>query len=606
MRIKEISILTLLIVSFGQFVSGQSFSDAYFKELNEQIEISPRVSVSETLIDLKSQEDMTPYDRARVDLLLSRYYIRTDQYYKVIEKENYQEVIDILKENSSEEARSYMVNVSTCFVDKGMFSKGLEILVDCERCAEKSGDRMGQALVYQCYANIYYRQGDQGKALLSLEKAEKIYQEEGVKGYLSDVQNNIAVLYKMSRQYSKAIEYNKKALAYSLEFMDSVEIAESYNNIGNCYSSRFNDANNYEDLQNAIKYFKLSSELKDLYPSINNTAKSNLAAIYNKLEKVEISDKLYASTIANAEKSGSWQYLIEIYRDRENAEHERGDLDAAFKFARKRANILQELDKINRKNSVEEIEIQRQFFESKEKVIEQQNSLLIVTALLLLLTIGIVVAIFRARNRRLSAEKKRMVLENRVLVAQMNPHFIFNALTAIQNSLLQNEPLQTAQYLSRFAKMVRSTFEMTQRESSSLTDEMEVLNSYVDIQKIRFEDRFIFGINVDPDLDADRYMVPAMLLQPLVENSIDHGFKSIDYQGELTVDIKRADLGVEFVVKDNGIGFEPKVDEGLDNKELHALDILKQRLELMGSHSFSISRGSDGVGTVVKFVLKDA
>lgn len=605
---RHIYILLLLIFGVSKGVSAQSFSDIEFNKLRDQIRISGNSTIEERLINMKSQEVMTSYDRARIESLLAKYYARTNQFAKVIECEGYLDIIAELEENSSEEAYEYMLNLTSSFVFKGMFSKGLELLVICERYAKKQSGREEMALINQHYASIYYNQGHLDKALESLEASEVIYNEIDNKVALSAITNNMAVLYRVDKQYSKALEYNNKALSLSEELMDTISISESYNNIGKCYHSLFKQDLNPKDLQQAIKYFELSSDIKSRYPHINNTAMSNLGQIYDELSEIDIAEELYKDATANAEKNRSWRYLIEIYRDREITETRRGNLEAAIKFANKRANILQKLDEVNRRNSIDEIEVQKAFFESKEKAAQHKrrlhNTLFFTILLTVLIVAGTIFSILKTRNRRLKFEQKRTLLENRVLTAQMNPHFIFNALAAIQNSLLQNDPLQTAQYLSRFAKMIRLTFDMTQRERISLREELDVLSSYIDVQKMRFQDRFIFKVDIDSDIDIYNYMIPTMLLQPLVENSIDHGFKDIDYQGVLTLEVKRVDGAVLFKVINNGVGF----DADLESKKLHALDILQQRLDLIGKsdRSFKISRGVNGVGTEVKFILRDA
>ncbi|HHH49635.1 MAG TPA: sensor histidine kinase, partial [Saprospiraceae bacterium] len=163
------------------------------------------------------------------------------------------------------------------------------------------------------------------------------------------------------------------------------------------------------------------------------------------------------------------------------------------------------------------------------------------------------------------------------------------------------EPLKSASYLSRFAKLIRQNFDFIDKKRIVLSEEIDALENYLETQKMRYNDKFDYVINIFDNVDTHAIEIPPLLLQPFVENAIEHGFKRINETGKLAITIFKQQNSVCFEIKDNGIGFEnPKND----NKK-HAIDIFLKRLKLRGldeEKSFKISTTEQG--TTVKFCLK--
>ena len=166
--------------------------------------------------------------------------------------------------------------------------------------------------------------------------------------------------------------------------------------------------------------------------------------------------------------------------------------------------------------------------------------------------------------------------------------------------MIENKPIVSATYLSKFAQLIRQNFEYVQKKQISLKEELEMLHNYIDAQKFRYKDKFDYEINVDDQLLKEQVFIPPMILQPFVENAIEHGFKNISYKGKLTITVTKNDHKVCFEIIDNGLGYKPKTD----HKE-HALDVFKKRLKLLGKEaieSFKIIRLNQG--TKVTFCIK--
>lgn len=151
-------------------------------------------------------------------------------------------------------------------------------------------------------------------------------------------------------------------------------------------------------------------------------------------------------------------------------------------------------------------------------------------------------------NQRLSKA------ELKALQSQINPHFIFNSLNSIKNYILTNKPTDAARYLTDFANLIRSVLQQSQQSFISLKDELEILELYIRLEQMRFENKFDFSYNIDEQVDTTYIKIPALLLQPYVENAIWHGLMHKETKGELKVEVKMGEDEVLCTIEDNGIG----------------------------------------------------
>jgi len=179
--------------------------------------------------------------------------------------------------------------------------------------------------------------------------------------------------------------------------------------------------------------------------------------------------------------------------------------------------------------------------------------LMIVTGLMMLISIFLMIL----RNQHQKAENRRQLLlsEQKALRAQMNPHFIFNSLSSIQYLILENDFKEAAVYLSNFASLMRRVLENSKFYTISLSEEIKTLKTYLDLEKMRFDDKFDYQIIIDPFISQDEFTIPPMLIQPYLENAIWHGFMLKKTKGFLNIKIERFEnKGIVCVIEDNGIG----------------------------------------------------
>ena len=147
-------------------------------------------------------------------------------------------------------------------------------------------------------------------------------------------------------------------------------------------------------------------------------------------------------------------------------------------------------------------------------------------------------------------------LRQKVLRSQMNPHFIFNSLNAIQSYVLKNDSEQAVKYLNSFARLIRMILDSSRFDYINLEKEINILEYYLQLQQLRFGDKFIWSLEVDKHIDTDAVLIPAMLAQPFIENAIEHGLQHLEGNGVVKISFKRIKDNIVFEVTDNGIGRE--------------------------------------------------
>ena len=197
---------------------------------------------------------------------------------------------------------------------------------------------------------------------------------------------------------------------------------------------------------------------------------------------------------------------------------------------------------------------------------------------------------YEAEQKKKEAELLRLQatkLQLKALRAQMNPHFMYNSLNAIQHYITSNEIKNAAKYLAKFAKLMRQSLEYSELEIISLEKEMEFLEDYLAInQKLRFEDRLKYEISVDDEIEEDILGVPTMIVQPYVENAIEHGLRSRQ-NGKIRISFFLIDeLTILCIVEDNGIGRDAarkqqQKDGLLENHKSRGTSITEKRLEIL-------------------------
>ncbi|MCK9450881.1 MAG: histidine kinase [Bacteroidales bacterium] len=201
--------------------------------------------------------------------------------------------------------------------------------------------------------------------------------------------------------------------------------------------------------------------------------------------------------------------------------------------------------------------------------------------------ISIVLMLWIVRLRDVKMKLLNIELNQKLLRLQMNPHFIFNSLTSIQSYIYSNQKHLAGQYLSDFARLIRLILENSRHERINLEKEIETISLYMELQQLRFTNRFSFEVIVDTAIDKEITFVPPMMVQPFLENALEHGLKNkTDGIGRIQVKYSLLKNSLQYEVRDNGVGLAMAAQQSkLHKGESLSIAICKERLQLIEKQS---------------------
>ncbi|PLX02625.1 MAG: hypothetical protein C0595_10175 [Marinilabiliales bacterium] len=231
---------------------------------------------------------------------------------------------------------------------------------------------------------------------------------------------------------------------------------------------------------------------------------------------------------------------------------------------------------------------------------------------MIIFTFLIIIAVVRQRIFDLDSKNKNLELQQRLFRLQMNPHFMFNSLLAIQNFVFKKDVKEAGMYIADFARLFRLILDNSRSEFVLFEKEIETLKLYLKLQSLRYNDKFTYKIFVDEGIDLNTMMIPPMLAQPIIENAIEHGIFKKDGKGSIEINYKLFPDKIYFEVVDDGVGLTAtKHSESFSDHKSSALEITRERLKVLAKKhkfivKFSISEiaENEGVnGTRVGFYL---
>jgi tetratricopeptide (TPR) repeat protein len=439
---------------------------------------------------------------------------------------------------------------------------------------------------------IYMLMENHNKAISYLEEAAQMLESDTNSIFNAQIKNmvvnNLADGYFHKKDYEKAIQIyenllksNPNAIPVN-EVWSLLHLAEAYSNTGK-HEKAYTTHVRYKILSDSILSAENAVRAKDL---------ESVYLLGKKEVQLKLSDQEKALANANFAKQ-----TVESQRQRLLAEQQRL-LVQSTETARQlleRENQLKDFELRDQADSLNYQQLQVNF-EKTDKAQKLAEAALfqeteaskrrwaigILSGLLLLSGIGFYA--WRIRQKAIS-DKKLAESELKALRSQLNPHFLFNSMNAINGYILDNDRLKASEYLAQFAGVMRGILETSRNTTVRLEKELEWLESYIKIEQKRFSKPFDYQIRVDKTIDTFSTQVPAMLLQPFVENAIWHGFLNKPTKGHLTIDAKQQNGQLIFTIEDDGIGRQKAatLNAKRDSKQSLGVKISEERLHLINN-----------------------
>ncbi|MEL7119006.1 MAG: histidine kinase [Bacteroidota bacterium] len=532
----------------------------------------------------------------------------------------------------------------------GEYISSLSYLEKADSIAIAMQDSAAIASTKNAIGITYYYTGQLDKAMEAYLQAAVQSERLNLFNILIPAYNNISNILSNQERYEEALTYYQKSISLARTINDPLRELSTLTNAVTCYYR----------LGMVDSAFILTEYLGEKSKSIGyqeGVARSyiRLASFYNEEEKPEqaiaIADQLlleegdyaleyifngyYEKAIAQqklglielslsnaqkclsiAQQSNSATHFINSYELLSNLYKETGRYEEALSYYKSFTHLQDSL--LGEKNSAQIINLQQLYEKERrenqitslsqanlrQKTQIKQRNFIILLILFGILFIGISFYFFNQRAR-IKTEQEKLLLARRLWRAQLNPHFFFNTLSAVQNLIEEKNASSAANYLSRLAHLMRQTLDFSQNDYISLEEELELLDNYLSLQQFRYQQQFSFEFIIDPNVDLEAITLPPMLLQPFIENAIEHGKIHTQEKGKIWISLTTLnEQALQVKIEDNGVG--------LDQEILipgHANAMTQQRLKIFSKQynkdfELAITPRSPGTSVILSLPIK--
>ncbi len=445
-----------------------------------------------------------------------------------------------------------------------LYSKAIELLLEAEKDINAAASTLSLkdyyflTLIHSGLGKVYERNEDIEKSVKSFQMVLSICKEIGMRTRMSWHYLNVGNGFLALEDIKKAEEYYIKAIGFTDDISQQAR-AGAYANLGYCCILK-------EEYKKALSYFNRAEQIykksdKEYFNFCN--IESWRALVYAETGKYKKAKEHYGNAYKFAKSKNDYKQLASVFKAIAAFFAKNGEFENAYRYQLLQDEMSERYQEEVNRRTVLELEVK---YEAEKKKQEAE--------MLRLQTTG---------------------LQLKALRAQMNPHFMYNALNSIQHYITSNEVKSAAKYLSRFATLMRQSLDYSELETISLEKELEFLKNYLEInQKLRFENELEYLITVDDEIEEDIMAIPTMLIQPYIENAIEHGLRR-KKNGFLKLEFNLIDdYTLECIVEDNGIGryrsaeLQKEAQKHLNHKPMGTA-ITQERLEILNK---SNQRGS--------------
>ncbi|WP_430813367.1 tetratricopeptide repeat-containing sensor histidine kinase [Carboxylicivirga sp. RSCT41] len=490
---------------------------------------------------------------------------------------------------------------------------------------QEVGDSAQLAALYNNIGLVHYLKANFDSALVAYNRSLELEKKANNKEGIAMSYQNLGIIYGKWERYNLVYEYYNNALAIYEELEDYSSVAAVTNNLA-VISVRIND------LDAGFKYYKKAYEAyrnldkKDGMASVS----ANLGRLFGLQGQNERAEEYFNEALKIFTELGDHIGLVHTYSMKGEMHLNKGQVDLALSAYEKAAEYNEKVGlREVKSDNLEEIyraykslgkykqanEVLEQSYALKDSIFDQQQldklielekkyhneksekELLIASAkvernhlymwglsiFFLLLTI---IALIWFNVMKIKERQRRLNMEQKVLRTQMNPHFIFNSLSALQCIILENNQEDAVDFVADFSTLMRLILQYAKQERITLKKEKEILDKYMSLQNRRFDNKINYKIEFEDAIELSSVLVPPMLTQPFLENAIEHGELTKE-DSYIHVCLKRNDDKLEFSIEDNGIGIKSSMEKNKVKGKKHAsvaMSLTKERLELMNDN----------------------
>lgn len=464
---------------------------------------------------------------------------------------------------------SSKMSLALYFADVGDLETASSYLMDALRLAESIQNSEIQSDILNNISVVFGKLGNFDKSIKYQKMAIALTKEMELSEDLAYSLNNMGIIFRVMGEIDSSLYYYNQSLEIEKRMNDQKGISTSLVNIGSVYLGE-------KEYEVALEYFIQSLQLAEI-----NGFEREEAASCLKIGKVFFLQEDYTKSVIYLQKclelcgddrfretqKDAHDHLAKIYE-------KQGLYKKSLYHFRKYVLVFEALN--NEKTQQHILNLEARYENTKkekhiealqnERAIQQveiKNQQLYIYALAItfLLVLTVVFGLFyrfkqQRRNRENKLKEENIEIENKLLRSQMNPHFIYNSLNTIQSFISSNNKLSAMNYISKFGILTRNILENSRKAYILLSEEIETITTYIEIENIKRTNPFDYSININDDIDIESSMVPSMLAQPFIENAIKHGLREDQPDSRLEINIEHDHNTLLWTITDNGIGRE--------------------------------------------------
>ncbi len=418
--------------------------------------------------------------------------------------------------------------------------------------------QMGLSLIN--LGTIHYDRKEYGTAITHANRAIYILNKMNDANGLGDAFNLLGIIYREQRNYHKAASSLNQALVYYESTGNREEIANCYHNVGTVFQKQ-------KKYKIALNYLQRSVEIRKQFGAQNqlfNTYRV-MSSIYKDVGQTELSLEYMERYINYVDSNSIVLAATKI-----------ADLSENYRSEQRTRLIMSQADSIERQRNDRIITATK----LENSQLRNNFQLYVLIAFIVFGILASVIGFYRWNQGQIKQQQREAEMSQTLLRAQMNPHFVFNAMSVIQSYIYENDTVNSSKFLVNFSRLMRLILENSPKEFIPLKIEIEILQKYLETQKLRFGDRFDFSIELADDILSDYAVIPPMITQPFIENAIEHGQLDTIPNGLIRVVFTKSDKLLKVIIEDNGIGRNAAEmnKKGSAHKSM-ALNITKERID---------------------------
>ncbi len=434
-------------------------------------------------------------------------------------------------------------------------------------------------------SSLFFKVENMAEARKYMEEALKKSLEQGNTLAASKCYTNLAIYCSSEKKFEEAEAYQMKGIELNRSINNYDGLSNNYVSLG---MIKFETGREKEAITHFLEAEKISKEKKFELQLFDILA--NLSMAYNRQNRNAEALAKAEELLVFAKQKNRPDKIARGYKLKHDALYGLGKYKESVEYLEKSIVLSDSLKAVESENNLQQLLVKYET-EKKEDEIKRITSEAEVKDLLLrqreiqlisgaVGVLGLIILAFLLfRSYRIKNEFELLDLQQRFYRAQINPHFLFNALGSVQGFFYdKTDPNKAAGYLARLSKLMRQILENTFDNEVTLAEEITLMENYLEIQKVRLGNKFDYEIRMDDDLRD--VVIPSMITQPFLENSVEHGFKELtNRKGEIIVTISEANNAVQIKIEDNGTGLAHKHEPS--NHKSRAMEITRERLRLL-------------------------